>query len=212
MDLESKYSVFVVEHKKKCAAYLIKNYPNIIQNIKNRWELGESKEELRKLFGVELIRIALKNCKKKVHLSEQAKQKISKHAIKFFSEHPDRLPYRLYYRLYHSSKLSYVEELFKQALIKNNISGWTARYQIGIYEYDIAFVDIKVDVEIDGKSHELDVVKQKDQKRDNWSKSNGWEVLRFTASEVKKDIDKCLLKLSDTLKFAGSSNGKILGS
>lgn len=199
----------LVRHKRSCIKHITKNQPNVITDIENKWKSGIKRNELNKLYSKKLVQAVLKNKRqKRKAFSEQVRQKISQSRLKYLNEHPETLPYRLY----HSSKKSYVEELFKKALIENNIHGWESRYRVGIYEYDIAFIKERIDVEIDGKTHELEIVKNKDKKRDDWSRQNGWKVIRFTASEVKNKLPDCLLVLKDFLEFAESSNGKILGS
>jgi len=51
--------------------------------------------------------------------SQTTKDKISKSMIKYLTEHPNRVPYLLN----HSSKISYPEEIFKNALNEMNIVG-----------------------------------------------------------------------------------------
>ncbi len=125
------------------------------------------------------------------HHTKESKEKLSKAAIKYLENNPDKVPYLLN----HSSKQSYPEKIFEKALIKNNISQWTQKYRIYIYEYDFAFIDLKIDVEIDGSTHNSEKVKKIDKRRDKWSKKNGWRVLRFKAKDVQKDVQKCINKL-----------------
>lgn len=49
---------------------------------------------------------------------------------------------------------------------------------------------LKLDVEIDGGTHNLPNVQRIDARRDKFSESEGWTVLRFTANEVKTDVNK----------------------
>ena len=91
------------------------------------------------------------------------------------------------------------EKLFQTALGSSKIDGWIFEYQNGIYQYDFAFPKIKLDIEIDGGTHLTDKVKKIDERRDIWSKSQGWTVLRFTAKEVKTDIIKCIDKVKEFL-------------
>ena len=127
-------------------------------------------------------------------LSPETRDKISKSRIKYLMNNPDKVPYLIN----HSSKKSYPEQLFENALISSEITGWEYAFRNGIYEYDFAFPEKKIDVEIDGGTHLSEKVKKIDERRDIFSKSQGWTVLRFTADEVKKDIIKCIniLKLA----------------
>jgi very-short-patch-repair endonuclease/predicted DNA-binding protein YlxM (UPF0122 family) len=121
-------------------------------------------------------------------LSSETRAKISKSRIKYLMANPDKVPYLIN----HSSKKSYPEQLFENALISSNITGWEYAFRNGIYEYDFAFPEKKIDVEIDGGTHLSEKVKKIDERRDAFSKSQGWTVLRFTANQVKKDIISCI--------------------
>jgi very-short-patch-repair endonuclease len=120
--------------------------------------------------------------------TEETKRKISKIRLKYLKENPDKVPYLLN----HSSKKSYPEIIFENALKSSGITGWEYNYQNGIYSYDFAWPKQKLDVEIDGGTHLTDKVKRIDNRRDKFSKSQGWTVLRFTAKEVKNDLDRCI--------------------
>jgi very-short-patch-repair endonuclease len=110
-------------------------------------------------------------------------------------EHPDQVPYRLN----HSSKKSYPEIVFENALKSSGITGWEYNYQNSIYSYDFAWPKEKIDVEIDGGTHLSKKVLEIDKRRDIFSKSCGWQVVRFTAKEVKDDVVGCLEKLKEFL-------------
>jgi very-short-patch-repair endonuclease/predicted transcriptional regulator len=129
-------------------------------------------------------------------LSEEHKKKISKARIKYLKANPDKVPYLMN----HSSKMSYPELLFAQALTEEEIVGWEYAYRNGIYEYDFAWPEIKLDVEIDGSTHLLENVKEIDRKRDEWSREQGWTVLRFTDKEVKENIMKIISQIVKQLK------------
>lgn len=116
--------------------------------------------------------------------SEETKLKISKSRKKYLQQHPEQVPYLLN----HSSKPSNPELQFKKMLEENNITGWVYQYQNGIYQYDFAFLDLKIDIEIDGSTHLQEKVKKIDIIRDEFSKSCGWQVIRYTASEVKNNL------------------------
>lgn len=137
----------------------------------------------------------LEQKRNKRSLSNNTKQKISAGRIKYLMANPDKVPYKIN----HSSKKSYPEQIFENALISSGINGWTYAFQNGIYEYDFAFINQKIDVEIDGGTHLSEKVKKIDERRDNFSKSQGWIILRFTANEVKQDVISCINKLKEIL-------------
>lgn len=127
--------------------------------------------------------------------SEETKKKISKSRIKYLQENPDKVPYIIN----HSSKKSYPEQIFENALISSNITGWIYGYRHSIYEYDFAWPELKIDVEIDGSTHLSDKVKKIDERRDIFSISKGWKVIRFTANDIKTDVISCINKLKTVL-------------
>lgn len=131
------------------------------------------------------------NSNKGKHHSIETKEKLSATKIRFLNENPDKVPYLLN----HSSKMSYPELLFKNALESSKITEWIYNYQQGIYQYDFAFIENKIDVEIDGGTHLTEKVKKIDARRDEYSRNNGWTVIRFTAKEVKENVQNCLDKL-----------------
>ena len=128
-------------------------------------------------------------------MSDEVKKKISDSRIKYLKENPDKVPYKLN----HSSKMSYPEKIFYNALVSSKLSGWEYNYQNSIYSYDFAFVKEKIDIEIDGGTHLTEKVKQIDKRRDEFSRQQGWNVLRFTAKEVKDDVIKCIEKVKTIL-------------
>lgn len=123
--------------------------------------------------------------------TQETKDKISKAMLKFLKENPDKVPYLIN----HSSKMSYPEEIFQNALIEMDIKGWVYQYRNSIYSYDFAWPKQKIDVEIDGATHQTAKVKKIDKRRDKFSSDNGWIVIRFTAKEVKKNVVKCINKI-----------------
>ena len=125
----------------------------------------------------------------------ETKKKISDARIKYLTEHPDKVPYLVN----HSSNKSYPEKVFEAALISSGIIGWKSRFQNGIYQYDFAFPEQKIDVEVDGGTHTLEKVKRIDARRDLFSQSQGWKVIRFAASRVKIDVVGCINELKTIL-------------
>lgn len=132
---------------------------------------------------------------KRYHTAD-AKKKISDSRIKYLMEHPDKVPYLIN----HSANKSWPEQVFENALISSGITGWKSRFRNGIYEYDFAFPQQKIDIEIDGGTHKLEKVKLIDARRDAFSKSQGWKVIRFEAYRVKKDVVGCINELKQILQ------------
>ena len=163
--------------------------PNIgfVNKTRTAWNKNLTKDDPRVKKYSEASSKKQKGKKGKSH-SKETKDKISQIRIKYLLENPEKVPYLLN----HSSKESYPEKLFREALIRNNISGWQQEYRNGLYSYDFAFFDLKIDIEIDGGTHKSEKVKIIDLRRDNWSKEQGWKVIRFTAKEIKENVDNCI--------------------
>ena len=130
---------------------------------------------------------------------EETKRKISESRIKFLKENPDKVPYKLN----HYTKRSYPEKLFRNELERRDIKGWIEQYQIGLYSYDFAFPQLKIDIEIDGATHKQDKIKEIDKKRDEYSKSLGWRVFRIPARNLNLDINKVF---EDLFEFIGGED------
>jgi len=155
--------------------------------IKNGFFKRRSKKEARKL--------ATKN-KPRKH-SEETKKKISETRTAYLKLHPEKVPYRLN----HSSKRSIPELIFEKALKEYGFTNFKPEHPMSIYQFDFAFPEERIDVEIDGKLHLTDNVKIIDERRDKWTESIGWRVIRFTASEVCTDVNVCLNKLLELMKL-----------
>jgi very-short-patch-repair endonuclease len=128
-------------------------------------------------------------------VSEDTKDKISKSRKLYLDANPGNIPYLLN----HSSKESYPEKLFREKLEKENILGWTQEYPILRYSLDFAFVDLKLDIEIDGGTHNSESVIKKDFERDRRLRELGWNIIRIKACDIKKNIDKEFKKIRTAL-------------
>lgn len=184
------------------------------KEIQNFYDAGNSLRDIQKKFGAhsatmnkackrgdlktrsrhEAQLLSLVTKPRKKH-SQETKDKISRARIKYLTENPDKVPYLIN----HSSKKSYPEIIFENALISSGVTGWVYHYQNGIYQYDFAWLEKKINVEIDGSTHNLAKVQKIDSRRDNFSIDNGWVVIRFSADRVKKDVIGCLNELKQFL-------------
>lgn len=119
--------------------------------------------------------------------TEESKKKISEARIKFLRENPDMVPYKLNH---YSKGRSYAEEYWKIVLDTNNLV-YEEQYQIGPYQLDFAFLDLKIDLEIDGDQHHLDPrVVESDKRRNKYLEDLGWHIIRIKWSDYKKIADK----------------------
>lgn len=115
-------------------------------------------------------------------LSEETKTKLSI-AMKKHLDTTSRIPYLEN----HSSKESYPESVFRELLLKNNIVGWTQEYRVLRYNLDFAFITQKIDIEIDGATHNQPKVVAIDNERNNNLIELRWKVLRIPAKLLIKD-------------------------
>lgn len=187
------------------------NEEQIKSDIRQQYKCGVSVSKLIENFGRGVVNRALHGYRRNrseanrlahklypdsFKLSEDTKKKISEARKKYLKENPEKVPYKIN----HSSKKSWPEEIFERALIRYNIKDWVRNYRNGLYEYDFAFPLQKIDIEIDGFTHTLTKVQLIDKKRDQWSQSQGWKVIRFKAKHILRDINQCMELLQDYLK------------
>lgn len=118
-------------------------------------------------------------------ISDTRRSKLKQSMQDHFARNPHMIPFKLY----HSSKRSNPELIFEKKLIEHGIK-FIPEYSHGLYSYDFALVEEKIDIEIDGPTHlQLDV-SRKDQVRDAWSKSQGWRVFRIPAKRIRNDLEQ----------------------
>ena len=99
-----------------------------------------------------------------------------------------------------------IESIMETNLVKSNID-FVYQFPIrGCYILDFAIPCLKIDIECDGK-HWHKVGNEHDRKRNWLLRDKGWIVLRFTDSEIKDDIEKCIEKIRETIGKV-KENGK----
>lgn len=82
---------------------------------------------------------------------------------------------------------SYPEKKFREYLeligcVKNK--DFVQEHQVGRYSLDFALLNLKIDLEIDGKQHYTSGGVQHDIKRDAYLESLGWKIIRIPAKEL----------------------------
>lgn len=80
------------------------------------------------------------------------------------------------------------------------------QYRVCGYRLDFAVFEngIKLDIECDGKEyHSAPWQKAHDRKRTRVLNHNGWKVIRFTGSQIHKDVNKCIVRVN---KKVGNSS------
>lgn len=115
-------------------------------------------------------------------LTEEHKQKISESRIKYLKNNPDKVPYLLNH---YTNGASYPEKYFDDILSK--YIKYEKYYQIGIYQLDIAIVNKKIGIEIDGDQHYLDKkIVESDKRKNKYLKEQNWDLIRIKWSDYKK--------------------------
>lgn len=105
-----------------------------------------------------------------------------------------------------------IETIYFNCCFKNYIHP-EPQYQAGSYRLDFAFPALKVCVELDG--HEFHKTKEQrthDAKRERWLQLNGWRVIRFTGSEIHKDVASCVRQTVAFIEKVKQQNGTIPAS
>lgn len=82
-------------------------------------------------------------------------------------------------------------------VIKNEFpdKDYEREYPIGIWSYDFVWMHKKKCIEIDGDQHQrFDEYKERDQRKDEYALSKGWEILRISwkdfCNNTKEIINK----------------------
>lgn len=183
---ECKNKNSLAQHEIRC-----KNNPNRKKSgfeiYNDRGHKGYNQYTKAKKLGIEPPKLSKetrekisKNWKGK-HLPEEVKHKISESQKKYYLNHPDKIPYKLW----HSSEISYPEQYFKEVFKNENIN-LKYHLQIGLYELDFYNEDTKKYIEIDGGTHYKKNVQEIDKRKDNYLNSIGWKGFRVKWDEYKK--------------------------
>lgn len=115
--------------------------------------------------------------------TEETKKKLSQIRIDHLQKHPDQVPYLLNH---YSKGSSYPEKYFESVFRKEGIS-LVHHHQIGSYQLDFADIDKKIDIEIDGEQHYVDMrVVKSDKRRTKWLDERGWTCYRIRWSDYQK--------------------------
>ncbi|MGE2689750.1 DUF559 domain-containing protein [Mycolicibacterium pulveris] len=97
---------------------------------------------------------------------------------------------------------SEAERLFGKLLRDAGITGWRTNYPVGGYKVDVAFIDQKVAIEVDGWAFHSDAeVFVNDRTRQNAISLLGWKVLRFTWFDLTMHPQRVIAEI----KYALSS-------
>ena len=194
-------------HEKSCRLS-----KSLINHLKNDYINGLSIRKLNLKYGcskslisnliLDIVRTKSESSKlahslyaDKFKHSEESKQKLREKRIKWMKENPEKTAWR-------TSNLSYPEKVF---LNKIKYIEYDKKYKIerekSVFPFyiDFAFIEQKLAIEIDGSQHLLPDRVLSDERKDTFLKENGWIIVRFTASEVIKNVDLVISKLDSLL-------------
>ena len=92
--------------------------------------------------------------------------------------------------------------LWKYALRARMMRGYSFRRQRPVLNYIVDFMckELFLIIEVDGYSHLLDEVVEKDQRKDRDLHQIGFHVLRFTDEEILKDINQVIRVIEDYIE------------
>jgi very-short-patch-repair endonuclease/rubredoxin len=145
------------------------------------------------------IRTKSSNSRKGSKLSVESRLKMSESRKRYLKENPDKNPFVIR----NQNKLTYFERLLSDKLNEIGITGFLTNFSHGPYYYDLAFPTLKINIEVDGNTHNSEKRKNRDLIRDEWSISQGWRVLRIRNESVLYELDKVI---EEILKLIGSEN------
>ena len=184
-DIQTIYNTGLSETDLRSHGYVTRTQLDIAK--KNGNFIARSKEETNNLIGKK---------RKGSTLSQEAKDNLSK----IMSERHKK---GMAYTLGHNERLkdrSYPEKWF-ESVIKDRLhnKNFNSQYRIGRYCLDFAWISEKKCVEVDGETHyRFQNEIEKDIKRDNWLKEQGWSIIRFRWKEVISNKEKYI---NDLIKF-----------
>ena len=112
--------------------------------------------------------------------SAAARRKMSDIKKAYYAAHPGDLPFVRW----HSSKESYAERYFARLFRVVGVSGFKREFHCIRFFLDFAFVDDKVDFEVDGSQHyDCCKIVEHDKTRTELLERAGWKVIRVRWSE-----------------------------
>jgi very-short-patch-repair endonuclease len=91
--------------------------------------------------------------------------------------------------------------LWKYALRAGIMKGYTFNRQrpVGNYIADFVCKELKLVIEVDGCSHNLEETKKKDKLKESYLKEEEFRILRFDDNEVLKDIGNVIRVIEDEI-------------
>lgn len=195
----------IFETRRKLEEHKRKFHPIPKGSSWNKGLTKETDERIANYVKTSKMQNRYKPWNKGFHLSGEHRAKTSASMKKFYKEHPELVPYKLH----HSSKESYPERYFNDLFAKENIVGFERDYYVDGYYLDYAFVDKKIDFEVDGSQHYVDPkIVEHDKVRTQQLESLGWKTFRIDWRVWQKmSNDQKHEKIEELKKLIYSSGG-----
>lgn len=101
-----------------------------------------------------------------------------------------------------------IERKFWDALSENVEYNVIPQLHIGKYRVDFAIKELRIAIELDGHDyHKTKEQRSYDARRERYLQRNGWRVIRFTGSEVWRDVTKCVNELLAFIEICKTNTG-----
>ena len=99
--------------------------------------------------------------------------------------------------------------IWKYALKSSMRQGFKFRRQRPIENYIVDFISLELDliIEVDGGTHNIERINDKDKIRQAELETLGYTIVRFTDDEVLKNMNGVIFKIDETIKMILSSAG-----
>jgi very-short-patch-repair endonuclease len=100
---------------------------------------------------------------------------------------------------------SYIERAFAAGLESVGIEAH-AQYPIGPYTLDFAIPERRIVIECDGNYwHSRPECIKRDRRKDKFLTARGWDVLRFSETDINAELNECLLRVRQALSKEDSA-------
>ncbi|OGY36685.1 MAG: hypothetical protein A3E36_03870 [Candidatus Andersenbacteria bacterium RIFCSPHIGHO2_12_FULL_45_11b] len=109
------------------------------------------------------------------------------------------------------NQISQPEVVLWQRLRRKQLGGYRFRRQFGIGRYVVDFYcpKLRLVIEIDGDSHYTDEAQAYDAERTEYLNNCGIQVLRYTNTEIMKNVDGVVERISEVVSppYEGGARG-----
>lgn len=210
----------IIYHKKKNGFKVKKRVNYNFLDIQKYYDAGHTIRETRKYFGIrdkalqkarKLGKFKTRNLSEANILSNKLKPrthtkttkiKLRKIRKKFLKENPEKHPQRILAN--RKEKWTYPEKRFSDRIEQLGFiydTDFTHNKKVLEYYPDFIFEDKNLIVEIDGEWFHRN--KKKDKIRQRKLEKLGYKVIRFSASDINKNLDICIDKFLKIITYIG---------